>query len=158
MTKADVKKVVFCTGKFYYDLLEEKEKLNNTDIALVRIEQLFPLHKDKIQAIIDTYPSDVEFVWAQEEPENMGPWKYMRRHFKPIVDIIPVARLASGSPATGLKELHKSGQEEILQKVFRKCVCNKDLKYCSLECVDGKSRQEVLQQHYYFQSDAKFSI
>ena len=69
-------------GKFYYDLLAEREKLGRDDVALVRIEQLFPLHTDKIKDIIKKYPKAKRHVWAQEEPKNMGAWGYMLERFE----------------------------------------------------------------------------
>ena len=76
-----VKKLVFCTGKFYYDLLTERETLNRNDVGLIRIEQLFPLHLEKLQNIIDKYPNVNRYVWAQEEPKNMGAWSFMMQRF-----------------------------------------------------------------------------
>ena len=67
-----VKKMVFCTGKFYYDMLEERERLGREDVALIRIEQLFPLHNDQIKTIMDKYPNVERYVWAQEEPKEYG--------------------------------------------------------------------------------------
>ena len=64
---AKVKKMVFCTGKFYYDLLAERNELGREDVALVRVEQLFPLHNDKIKEVMDKYPNVESYVWAQEE-------------------------------------------------------------------------------------------
>ncbi len=72
-----IKRVVFCTGKFYYDLLEERNKNGRNDVALVRLEQLFPLHEEKIEKIIERYEHAEDYVWAQEEPRNMGAWSYM---------------------------------------------------------------------------------
>ena len=77
-----VKKMVFCTGKFYYDLLAEREQLEREDVALVRIEQLFPLHNDQIKEVMDKYPNVERYVWAQEEPKNMGSWSYMLERFE----------------------------------------------------------------------------
>jgi hypothetical protein len=64
---------------------------------------------------------------------------------------VPVARQASGSPATGLAKIHISGQNEIINKVFRKCDCDRKLKYCGLQCVEGGSHEEILRQHEYFE-------
>ncbi|ANW95127.1 2-oxoglutarate dehydrogenase subunit E1 [Wenyingzhuangia fucanilytica] len=118
INKANVKKVVFCSGKFYYDMLEERENLGNETVALVRIEQLFPLHEEKIQAVIDSYPSDVEFVWAQEEPENMGAWSYMLQRFKLVPLSVASLRFFS-VPAAGSSARFKKRHQEILNKVFQ---------------------------------------
>jgi 2-oxoglutarate dehydrogenase E1 component len=98
--KSKVKTVVFCTGKFYYDILAEREKLERNDVALVRIEQLFPLPTEQLKAIIASYPNADDYVWAQEEPKNMGAYSYMLVNF----DLVPW-RLASlknySAPASG---------------------------------------------------------
>ncbi|WP_010135203.1 2-oxoglutarate dehydrogenase E1 component [Ochrovirga pacifica] len=117
--KSKVKKLVFCMGKFYYDLLEEREKLNNESVALVRIEQLFPLHKEKIQEVIDSYPSDVEFVWAQEEPENMGAWSYLLQRFN-LVPLNVASRRFYSVPAAGSSARFKKRHQEVIDKVFQK--------------------------------------
>ncbi len=153
----EVRRVVFCSGKIYYDLLARKEELQARDIALIRIEQMHPFPKEQLQTILDKYSNAILHLWVQEEPENMGAWKYIRGMFK-AVKLIPVARLASGSPATGLNGLHLVGQEEIIGKIFKKCHCDLNLKYCGLQCMEGKSRTEILKQHRYFPEKPKFSI
>ncbi|MGY5354667.1 2-oxoglutarate dehydrogenase E1 component [Wenyingzhuangia sp. IMCC45467] len=118
INKANVKKVVFCSGKFYYDMLEERENLGNETVALVRIEQLFPLHEEKIQAVIDSYPSDVEFVWAQEEPENMGAWSYMLQRFK-LVPLTVASLKFYSVPAAGSSARFKKRHQAVLDNVFQ---------------------------------------
>ncbi|MDO6803775.1 2-oxoglutarate dehydrogenase E1 component [Wenyingzhuangia sp. 1_MG-2023] len=118
INKTNVKKVVFCSGKFYYDLLEEREKLENESVALVRMEQLFPLHDEKIKAIIDSYPDDAKFVWAQEEPENMGAWPYMLQRFK--LKQLSVASLKFYSvPAAGSSARFKKRHQAVIDNVFQ---------------------------------------
>ena len=87
-------------------------------------------------------------LWVQEEPENMGAWEYISKNMK-TYDIEPVCRMASGSPAVGLHELHTIGQNEIINKVFRRCDCELQNVYCGLQCVIGKSREEIMKQHRY---------
>lgn len=152
-----VKRVVFCTGKIYYDLLARKEELEARDIALVRIEQMHPFPKERLQQILDKYTNAILHLWVQEEPENMGAWKYIRGMFKGVT-LVPVARIASGSPATGLNGLHMVGQKEIIDKIFKKCHCELKNKYCGLQCVEGKDRKEILKQHRYFSEKPRFSI
>ncbi|WP_282035593.1 2-oxoglutarate dehydrogenase E1 component [Saccharicrinis aurantiacus] len=152
-----VKRLVFCSGKVYYDLLARKEELDAKDIALIRIEQLHPFPKERLDEIVAKYKNALVNLWVQEEPENMGAWKYMRAMFKAI-KMIPVARLASGSPATGLNGLHVIGQKEIVDKIFRPCNCELKNKYCGLQCAEGKDRQEALKQHMYFPQKSRFSI
>lgn len=152
-----VRRLVLCSGKVFYDLIRKKKELGVKDIAIIRIEQLHPFPEDKVSKVLKRYPNAVLHLWVQEEPENMGPWRYMRENMKGT-DMIPVARLASGSPATGLNGLHNIGQEEIINKVFRKCTCELKNVYCALQCVVGKSRKEVLKVHQYLDSDNKFTI
>ena len=153
----EVKRVVFSTGKVYYDLLARKEELDARDVALVRLEQMHPFPKEQVDAILKKYDKALLHLWVQEEPENMGAWNYIRSKM-PDVDLLPIARLASGSPATGLNGLHVIGQNEIVNKVFKACHCERQLKYCGLQCVDGKSRTEILKQHKYFEEPPRFSI
>lgn len=144
----EVRRVVFCSGKIYYDLLEKKEEFDAKDIALIRIEQLYPWPKKQIQKIIEKYTNTRRWIWIQEEPENMGAWRFVREQFDNI-NIQVVARLASGSPAIGLHKLHVLGQKEIIGKIFRKCTCKLKNKYCGLQCEEGSAREDIKKQHTY---------
>lgn len=145
----EVRRVVFCTGKIYFDLLEKKEEFNARDIALVRLEQLHPFPAKKIEAILRKYKNNLLTLWVQEEPENMGAWYYIQNYMHKY-HVVPVTRMPSGSPAVGLYKIHELQQKEIVEKVFRHCTCELKNKYCGLQCVVGSSRKEVLKQHYYF--------
>ena len=112
-----VKKLVFCTGKFYYDLLAEREKLNKKDVALVRIEQLFPLHLEKLQQMIDKYSNAKEYVWAQEEPMNMGAWSYMLQRFN-LVKLDVASRPFYAVPAAGSSARFKRRHQKVIDQVF----------------------------------------
>jgi len=112
-----IKKLVFCMGKFYYDLLEEREQLEREDIALVRIEQLFPLHKEKIQKIIDRYPNVEEYIWAQEEPRNMGAWSYMLQRFE-LKNLTVRSRNYYAVPAAGSSTRFKKRHRAVIDSVF----------------------------------------
>lgn len=144
----EVRRVIFCTGKMYYDLLTKKEEYEAKDIALVRIEQLHPWPEKQIQNIIDKYPNTRRWIWVQEEPENMGAWRYVKENLTQV-NLQVVARLASGSPAVGLNKLHVLGQEEILGKIFRKCTCKLKNKYCGLQCETGSLREDIRKQYTY---------
>jgi len=117
INKEKVTKLVFCTGKFYYDLLAEREKLNRNDVALVRFEQLFPLHLEKIQQIIDTYPNVKKYVWAQEEPRNMGAWSYLLDRFD-LVKLELASRNFYSVPAAGSSTRFKKRHQAVIDKVF----------------------------------------
>ncbi|MBL4664076.1 MAG: 2-oxoglutarate dehydrogenase E1 component [Flavobacteriaceae bacterium] len=109
--------VVFCTGKFYYDLLEYREENNNNSVALVRIEQLFPLPKKKLEEIIAQYPNVTDFVWAQEEPRNMGAWGFMLMNFD-MVKLRVASRRVYSSPAAGSSVRSKARHKEVIESVF----------------------------------------
>ncbi|GAA4078019.1 2-oxoglutarate dehydrogenase E1 component [Flavobacterium cheonanense] len=117
--KKKVKTVVFVTGKFYYDILAEREKLERNDVALVRIEQLFPLPVEQLKAIIASYPNADDYVWAQEEPKNMGAYSYMLMNF----DLVPW-RLASlkayAAPAAGSHTRDRRRHADAIRMVFDK--------------------------------------
>jgi len=148
----EVRRVVFCSGKIYYDLLARKQKLSAKDIALVRLEQVFPFPKKQVEAILKKYKNNMLTLWVQEEPENMGAWYYIRNTLKDV-EIIPVTRQPSGSPATGLHKLHEISQKEIIDRVFRECTCELLNVYCGLQCVIGSSRKEILELHHYFEKE-----
>ncbi|MFN3952477.1 MAG: 2-oxoglutarate dehydrogenase E1 component [Thermaurantimonas sp.] len=115
--KAQVTKLVFMSGKLYYELLEEREKENHRDTALIRIEQLYPLPTAMIESIIQSYPNASKIIWAQEEPANMGAYYYMRIKF-PVKDFIVVSPAASASPASGSHQASVALQKRIIKKVF----------------------------------------
>lgn len=112
-----VKKLVFCTGKFYYELLEEREKSNRNDVALVRIEQLFPLHLDKVQEVINRYSNVENYVWAQEEPKNMGAWSHMLQRMD-LVKLEVCSRPFASVPAPGSSTRDKRRQRKVIDAVF----------------------------------------
>ncbi len=148
----EVRRLVFCSGKIYYELLARKEEFDAKDVAIVRIEQLHPFPKEKIDKISKKYKNLMLTLWVQEEPINMGAWRHVSDEFEGQ-EILPVTRLASGSPATGLSKLHKISQEELIRKVFRKCVCELNRKYCGLQCPDGSLRKEILKEYRYFKEN-----
>lgn len=111
-----VKRVLLCSGKIYYDLLEKQQADNRTDVAIIRVEQLHPLPKTQLQAALGQYKKP-EVVWVQEEPENMGYWTYMTRVF-PDAGMRVISREASASPATGFAKVHAREQADIVAKSF----------------------------------------
>ncbi len=115
----DVKSLVFCTGKFYYDLLEEKEKLGRKDVALVRIEQLFPLPASEMDKLIKKYKAE-DVVWAQEEPRNMGALSHMIMHYDDAKSFRFASRRPYGAPAAGSATRSKRRHQEVIDYVFDK--------------------------------------
>lgn len=112
-----VEKLVLCTGKLYYELLAKKEELNAENIALVRLEQIYPLQREDLDNILNKYSNRKELIWAQEEPENMGAWTYILRHLRNAgIDVI--APVSSGSPAPGSHKMFEKNQQGVINKVF----------------------------------------
>lgn len=112
-----VEKLVLCTGKLYYELLAKKEELNAENIALVRLEQIYPLQREDLDNILNKYSNRKELIWAQEEPENMGAWTYILRHLRNTgIDVI--APVSSGSPAPGSHKMFEKNQQGVINKVF----------------------------------------
>lgn len=132
-----IRRVVFCTGKVYYDLLEEKEKLQAGDTALVRIEQLHPFPHKQIRGIMDKYKQSADNLWTQEEPANMGAWTFIQQKMQEF-NLRLVARPASGSPATGSPEFHEIRQRKIIEKSFGSCDCPKVAEECRMICIGNR--------------------
>jgi len=112
-----VKKILFCSGKIYFDLLHEQQGKQRKDVAIVRIEQLFPFPENQITGIRKKYKNTEKVVWVQEEPENMGAWTYILRKYRHDIDH-GVFRPASASPATGYNKVHQQEQQELVDKAF----------------------------------------
>ncbi|WP_400193175.1 2-oxoglutarate dehydrogenase E1 component [Hymenobacter sp. B81] len=111
-----VKRVLLCSGKVYFDLLEEQTKSERKDVAIVRLEQLHPFPKKQLDAELKKYPK-AELIWVQEEPENMGYWNYMLRYLRRELGDV-VARKPSASPATGYNKVHVQEQKQIVARAF----------------------------------------
>lgn len=119
VNKADVKTLVFCTGKFYYDITAERENNGRKDVAVVRVEQLFPLPIEQLKAIIAQYPNADDYVWAQEEPKNMGAYSYMLMNFN-LVKWRLASLKAYAAPAAGSYTRAKRRQADAIRMVFDK--------------------------------------
>ncbi|MBS1859546.1 MAG: multifunctional oxoglutarate decarboxylase/oxoglutarate dehydrogenase thiamine pyrophosphate-binding subunit/dihydrolipoyllysine-residue succinyltransferase subunit [Acidobacteria bacterium] len=116
---ARVSRVVFCSGKLYYDLLAAREERKAEHVALVRVEQLYPFAAEQARDILARYPLTAEVVWAQEEPRNMGSWRFLREFIQPLLDesrreLRYVGRPESASPASGSGKRHQQEQAEIV--------------------------------------------
>ena len=116
----DVKSVVFVTGKFYYDLLEERDSLKRTNVALVRVEQLFPLPLEAMSMVIKKYKNADDMVWAQEEPRNMGAYSHILMHFDEARQFRVASRRVYSAPSAGSSVRSKLRHQEVINFVFDK--------------------------------------
>lgn len=113
-----VTRVLMCWGKIYYELLDKREELGRDDVAIVRLEQLYPLPKKQVEAIEKKY-AKADFFWVQEEPKNMGAWTYLLRH-RNFRTYTRVSRKPSASPSTGFPSQHLAELNEIKDQAFNK--------------------------------------
>ncbi|MBZ0294302.1 MAG: 2-oxoglutarate dehydrogenase E1 component [Anaerolineae bacterium] len=117
-----IRRLVFCSGKFYYDLADSEYREQYSEVALIRLEQLYPFPIPDLQAIIERYPHAEQIVWAQEEPKNMGAWDYLAFRLEKLVNgTLPVdyvGRRRSPSPAEGSLAAHKTNQAMITEYAF----------------------------------------
>jgi len=122
-----IKKVILCSGKIYFDLIEAREKLERDDVAFFRIEQLYPFPAKALAKELRPYRKDTNFYWCQEEPKNMGAWFSVRDYIQWTLDNIKannnkisyIGRNPDASPATGYAKWHISQQQEIIKEVFK---------------------------------------
>ncbi|MFP5387370.1 MAG: 2-oxoglutarate dehydrogenase E1 component, partial [Bacteriovoracia bacterium] len=112
----DVKRLVMCTGKVYYDLKAKQQKDKRKDVALVRLEQLYPMPEEQSWKLLEKY-KNAEKVWVQEEPKNMGAFTFLRRYTQ-FDDFKLIARKSSASPATGYASVHAQEQARIVNTAF----------------------------------------
>jgi len=116
-----VTRVVFCSGKVAWDAIHERDK-RNAPVAVVRVEQLYPFPGDQMRAVLQRYPNAQQLVWLQEEPDNMGPWRFVEARFWRIkeqgYDLRSVCRIGSGSPATGSKAIHDQELVDLMDETF----------------------------------------
>jgi 2-oxoglutarate dehydrogenase E1 component len=119
--RKNVKKVILCTGKIYHELAERRASTSTPDVAIIRIEQLYPLHVKKLDEILAQYPKTATKVWVQEEPKNAGCWSYISaavRESSLKLDLAYIGRDAAASPATGSKHAHYGQQDSILTRAI----------------------------------------
>ena len=114
----NTKTLVFCTGKFYYDLIDEREKQDRDDVAIIRLEQLFPLPKNEIENILADYAHVSDVVWAQEEPRNIGAWSHLLLHLPAAQQFRVASRRFYGTPAAGSATRFKRRHQQVLDYVF----------------------------------------
>ena len=118
-----VARVVFCAGQIYYDLIAAREEQKVENTAIVRIEQLYPFDETRVKDVLLRYPVTCEVVWAQEEPRNMGAWRFIAEQFRPLLEptrreLRYVGRPESASPATGSLKRHQEEQAEITREAL----------------------------------------
>ncbi|MBI2384192.1 MAG: 2-oxoglutarate dehydrogenase E1 component [Gammaproteobacteria bacterium] len=118
-----VKRIVFCSGKVYFDLLQTRQKEGIADVAIVRVEQLYPFPRDDYAATIHAYPNATEIVWCQEEPENQGAWYQIKHRLMEPVDpprkLLYATRTGSASTAVGYLKVHQKEQDEVIREALR---------------------------------------
>ncbi len=118
-----VKRLIFCSGMFYYELVQQRAAAQRDDVAVIRIEQLFPLHTEALSAVVSRYSNVSEVLWAQEEPRNMGAWSFIQPRLQELLGsravIRYVGRVESASPATGSAKVHAKEQAAILEEALR---------------------------------------
>jgi 2-oxoglutarate decarboxylase len=115
---AAVKRVLFCSGKVYYDLAQARQDRGITDVALLRLEQLYPLPVDEVRAAIALYPGAEDFVWVQEEPANQGAWSFIALNLLEHLDGVRLRRIsrpAAGAPAAGSIKVHEAQLAAIIE-------------------------------------------
>ena len=121
---SQARRILLCTGKIFYELLIARRERNIDDVAIVRVEQLYPFPAAEIRAALQGYPSAREVLWVQEEPWNMGSWHFVYHRLKPLLGesqaLGYVGRDEAASPAVGSYKLHQKEQTEVIDGALRK--------------------------------------
>jgi 2-oxoglutarate dehydrogenase E1 component len=119
---AQVERLIFCSGKVYYDLIEARRARGLTDVAIIRIEQLYPFPKDAFAAVIADYPDTLEVIWCQEEAQNQGAWDQIKHRFHGLIlsgkQAFYVGRPAAAAPAVGHRSVHVEQQERLIDEAL----------------------------------------
>ncbi|HEY4281935.1 MAG TPA: 2-oxoglutarate dehydrogenase E1 component, partial [Chthoniobacterales bacterium] len=115
-----IRRIIFCSGKVYYDLLSYREKNEIKDAVIVRIEQLYPLAESKLRGMVKTFSKADKMVWCQEEPQNMGAFTFIEPRLRKLFkrEIVYAGRDASASPAVGSLARHKREQALLIKEAF----------------------------------------
>jgi 2-oxoglutarate dehydrogenase E1 component len=116
----NVKRIIFCSGKIYYDLLKYRSERKIEDAEIIRIEQLYPLAEKRLREMLKPFPKNAKFVWCQEEPQNMGAWTFIEPRLRILfcTEIAYAGREASASPAVGALARHKREQSRLVADAF----------------------------------------
>ena len=115
-----VSRLIFCSGPIFYDLIAGRDERKSSDIAIARIEQLYPFAQSQVNDLLLRYPLTSEVVWVQEEPRNMGAWRFIKEQIEPLVEptrreLRYVGRPESASPATGSAKRHQQEQAQVVE-------------------------------------------
>jgi 2-oxoglutarate dehydrogenase E1 component len=121
-TPADITRILMCSGKIYFELERERDRLKRNDVAILRLEQFYPLADETLDAALRPYRDGTPFFWVQEEPENMGAWRFLKIRFGGnVLGRLPlqgISRTPSSSPASGSHSSHKKEQEQLIAAAF----------------------------------------
>jgi 2-oxoglutarate dehydrogenase E1 component len=138
----NIKRILLCTGKVFYDLMAHREENKRNDVAIIRLEQLYPLHAELLEKILQPYAEHTRALWVQEEPANMGAWRYLHekfgKHLFGRFPFAPISRFESASPATGSSHAHKFEQENLVRRAFGEA----EAKFHEKENNEGNKQQE----------------
>jgi 2-oxoglutarate dehydrogenase E1 component len=123
MELSRVNRVLLCSGQVYYDILAARDERNIQNVAVIRLEQIYPFRADQVRDILARYPETAEVVWVQEEPRNMGAWRFVQEQFQAILDptqrvLRYAGRAASASPASGSFKRHQQELAELLDQAL----------------------------------------
>jgi len=129
-----VDRVLVCSGKIYYELLEEKNTQGFDKTAILRLEQLYPLPQKQLKALLEKYSGARRIIWVQEEPQNMGAWPFLALNLDGIPMSV-IARPPSASPASGSSKFHGMQQKKIVEKAFEECDCKNVCRECRQLCI-----------------------
>ena len=120
--RTSAERILLCSGKIYFELEQKRAAMGKHNVAILRLEQLYPLPKDPLKAALADFPAGTPIFWVQEEPENMGAWRFLKVQFgQQLLDRFPFAgicRQSAASPATGSASSHKIEQEKILAQAL----------------------------------------
>jgi 2-oxoglutarate dehydrogenase E1 component len=137
-----ISRIVFCSGKIFYELLMKKEQRRDVTTAIIRLEQLYPFPLAEINEILEKYAKVVTYIWVQEEPYNMGPWNYISNNMN-LDKMLVISRPPAASPATGASKYHKIQQQKIIEKAFEDCECQNVCIECRQVCVITLMKSEL---------------
>jgi 2-oxoglutarate dehydrogenase E1 component len=118
-----VRRVLMCSGQVYYDVLAAREERKIQEVAIVRLEQIYPFHPGQVRDILARYPETADVVWVQEEPRNMGAWRFVQEQMQPVLEpthrvLRYAGRAPSASPASGSLKRHQEELAELLEQAF----------------------------------------